>query len=106
MDQRLTAQGEPPARIEAAEMDFSENELGVEGIRPLCAMLQKYNVHCHVLRLCGNALSDDALQDITRYLTSSSWAPVQELHLVENRFSSSGVEWLLTCLSTHPAYPI
>lgn len=103
-DKQLEALGAPP-HLRAAEIDFSGNKIGLYGTSALCAVLEKHAVHCDVLRLDGNYLDDAALRDVTRYMTTSHKAPVQELSMGRNCFSAKGVAWLLMGLAMHPAYP-
>jgi len=112
MDRRLHAAQPSSAgpvgrtRFRAGTIDFSENKLGVAGVKSLCAMLEKHGVRSEVLRLTGNLIGNEGMRCIARYLMSSSQAPALELHLSRNRVTAEGVKWLLGCLAMHPAYPI
>lgn len=94
------------ARFKASTVDFSENQLGVSGVKALCNLLEKHKVRADVLRFTGNGLGDQALRCITKYLMSSSQAVTLELHLSRNKISAEGAKWLLGCLAMHPAYPM
>lgn len=113
MDRRLSA--ERPltaaavggrARFRAGTVDLSENQLGAAGAKALCGLLERHGVACEVLRLTGNAIGNDGLRHIAKYLTSASQALALELHLSRNRLTPAGVKWLLGCLALHPAYPV
>lgn len=113
MDRRLCAerpltakQSGGKVRFRASAVDFAENKLGVNGIKALCALLEKHCVRAEVLRLTGNGIGNEGLRYIAKYLTSSSQALTLELHLSRNKFDSEGVKWLLGSLSGHPAYPV
>lgn len=92
--------------VKAYEIDFSGNDLGVHGLRALCALLEKHYLRCTKLNLDDNKVDDDALKEITRHLTNFEIAPVEELLLHSNRLSPKGLCWLLTSVAMHPAYPI
>lgn len=113
MDRRLAlecpsapSQSSARTRFKAGTVDFSENKIGVQGIKALCILLEKHVVRCEVLRLTANNMGDQAVRWIAKYLTSFSQAPAQELHLSRNKISAEGIRWLIGCLAMHPAYPI
>lgn len=93
------------ARFKAGTVDFSENKLGIQGIKALCALLEKHHVRCEVLRLTGNLVGNEGVRCIAKYLTSFSQAAAAELHLSRNRITMEGLKWLLASLAMHPAYP-
>jgi len=94
-------------RFKASSVDFSENQLSVAGVKALCSLLEKHNVRCEVLRLAGNAIGNEGMRCIAKYLTCSSQAMATELHLSRNtRLTGEGIKWLLGCLASHPAYPV
>jgi len=114
MDRRLTAErpdrsGEGSAarnRFRATNVDFSENELGVVGVKALFLMLEKHGIRCEVLRLTGNMITNEGVRWISKYLTCSSQPMASELILTRNRITGEGMKWLLGNLVMHPAYPI
>lgn len=87
-------------------LDFTNQQIGLRGVRALCKVLTDFGVRCGKLKLQGNALGDEGLKEIVRFLCSKSQAPVLELHVSENQISLNGAQWLLTSLALHPAYPI
>mmetsp|Transcript_123047 Transcript_123047/g.359201 ORF Transcript_123047/g.359201 Transcript_123047/m.359201 type:complete len:826 (+) Transcript_123047:56-2533(+) len=93
-------------RFRAGTIDFSENELSAAGVKALCATLEKQGVRSEVLRLTGNNIGNEGIRCIAKFLTSSSQAPAQELHLSRNKVTAEGVKWLLGSLAVHPAYPV
>lgn len=111
MDRRLSAEGsgapgQMRARFKASTIDLTENKLGLGGMKDLCAMLEKHRIRCEILRLSGNLIGNEAVRYVAKYLTSSSQAMSQEVHLARNRLTSEGVKWLLGSLAVHPAYPV
>uniref|UniRef100_A0A7S4RF37 Pseudouridine synthase RsuA/RluA-like domain-containing protein n=1 Tax=Alexandrium monilatum TaxID=311494 RepID=A0A7S4RF37_9DINO len=112
MDRRLsvarpsTAAAAGRARFRAGTIDFSENELTAVGVKALCAMLEKHGVRSEVLRLTGNNIGNEGLRCIAKFLTSSSQAPAQELHMSRNKVTAEGLKWLLSSFAMHPAYPV
>lgn len=113
MERRLAAEQPPEsmplgsrARFKATMIDFSENGLGVNGVKALCTTLEKFGVRCEVLRLTGNNIGNEGARCITKYLMCSSQAVATELHLSRNRITSEGLKWLLGGLALHPAYPV
>eukprot|EP00928_Gymnodinium_smaydae_P036672 TRINITY_DN255_c0_g7_i2.p1 TRINITY_DN255_c0_g7~~TRINITY_DN255_c0_g7_i2.p1 ORF type:complete len:883 (-),score=198.87 TRINITY_DN255_c0_g7_i2:115-2763(-) len=112
MDRRLAAERQlapgsgQRIRFKASTVDFSENKLGLAGIKALCGLLEKHGVKTEILRLTGNLIGNEGIRCISKYLMSSSQPLAIEIHLSRNKFSPEGVKWLLGCLTMHPAYPI
>lgn len=114
MDRRLASErpegpgktGGARNRFKANTIDFSDNQLGVVGVKALCLMLENQGVRCDVLRLTGNNIGNEGVRCIAKYLTCSSHALASELLMTRNRVTGEGLKWLLGSLSLHPAYPI
>jgi len=94
-------------RFKASSVDFSENKLTVVGVQALCAMLEKFGVRCEVFRLTGNAMGNDGVRAVAKYLTCSVHATAVELNLSRNsKLTGEGIKWLMGNLAMHPAYPV
>lgn len=92
--------------IRAQLLDFSSNDIGEDGIRSLCELLESQRIRCAVLRLHDNRINDGGMYELARYLTCFNPAPVLELHLSHNRISSRGILWMIASLAQHPAFPL
>jgi len=111
MDQRLMYEqpggNNMKTKFKASNVDFSENKLGVAGVKALCALLEKHRVRCDVLRLTGNAMGNEGMRYVAKYLTCFGQPAASELHVSRNaRVTGEGIKWLLGSLAMHPAYPI
>ncbi|KAK2915823.1 hypothetical protein Q8A67_000197 [Cirrhinus molitorella] len=81
------------------ELDLSNNDLGVSGVKLLCVGMKSPNCQLNILRLVGCNLSDQHCKLMASVLLSSN-SSLRELDLSNNDLEVSGVEQLCAGLKS------